>query len=254
MKPLIICALLLSFLLPAEAHASGKSYKDSDWSVSMIDNCGFPVAKGENASVTWVRLEGEKKLRFTLREGERGKCPSDNKARHRAPYWERAELRQNPKMRVGTIQQISFEAIFVEGFQGDRETFFQIHAWNEGCAASPLVMMKSLRGRLGVWALHKVSGDGLGRGGGKHKDVQKRSVAMASLYGKKSRFVIELDTTTMPGRLSVFLNDQPIVSNASVSFAPCAAPHVKMGIYRPGGKGSGTSTIILDKLKVVRSK
>ncbi len=246
----LIFTLLIFLLMPSESMASGKRFKDRDWTVATIDNCGFPAPTGPNQSVSWVKLNEERMLQFTLREGERGKCPTDNKARNRAPYWERAEVRQDSKMKLGKVQKITFDAVFVEGFVGDRETFFQIHSWNNGCPAYPLVMMKSLNGRLAVLALHKVSGNGLGDGRGQHREVQSTSLRIKSIYYQKLHFVLTMDTTSSPGRLSVTMNGQTIVNNAATDFAPCAAPHVKLGVYRPGGKSSGTSTVLFDKLTV----
>ena len=37
----------------------------------------------------------------------------------------------------------------------------------------------------------------------------------------------------------------PVVE-LNVDFAPCATPHMKLGIYRPGESGHGRSTLLLD--------
>jgi hypothetical protein len=251
----LICALIVGLVCSTQAGASGKTYRDRDWNVKTIDNCGFPRTGGKDASASWVRVDGEKKLKFTLHAGDKGECSTDQKARHRAPYWERAEVRQDPKMKPGKLQKISFEATFLEGFTGDRETFFQIHAWDKGCPAYPLVMMKSQKGRLVVWSLHKVSGSGTeGSGRGQHREVQSSRVSIPALYGTPQQFEMDLDTRTSPGRLTVRMNGKTIVSNASTQFAPCARPHIKFGIYRPGGAGSGTSSVLIDKVQMSAAK
>ena len=140
----------------------------------------------------------------------------------------------------------------MEGFSGVREAFFQIHAWDRGCTAYPLVMMQFDKGRLIVDALHKVSGNGLGSNAGQLRQVQTNSPRVSSLYGQPLSFNVELDTRTSPGKVSMSVNNKKIVDKASMSFAPCASPHIKMGVYRPGGKGSGTSRVLLDKVSLQR--
>ncbi|WP_298680411.1 heparin lyase I family protein [uncultured Lentibacter sp.] len=254
----MIWKALMSFTamlaLSTQLQASNETFRDRDWNVRAVDNCGFPNTSRKDPSVSWVRINGDKKLKFTLRQGEKGKCSTDQKPRHRAPYWERAEVRQDPKMRLGSISMISFEATFLEGFTGDRETFFQIHSWDNGCSAYPLAMMKSQKGRLVVWSLHKVSGDGTGAGAGQHREVQAQSVRIPQLYGKPIKFELDLDTRTSPGKLSVRMNGRTIVSDAATSFAPCARPHMKFGVYRPGGAGSSTSTVLIDDVVVKKGK
>ena len=50
------------------------------------------MPKGD--SVRWV-MEGENKfIRFQLRDKDKGLCGYDRRARHGAPYWERAEVKQ----------------------------------------------------------------------------------------------------------------------------------------------------------------
>ena len=245
-----VFCLFVAFCLPTFAAASGKSFKDRDWNVRMIDNCGFPMRSGPDQSVNWVNVEGERKLAFVLRPGERGSCPTDDQARNRAPYWERAEVRQDPKMKLGQRYKISFEVTFLQGFTGDRETFFQIHSWDNGCPAYPLIMMKSIGGRMVIWGLHKVSGDGLGDRRGQHREIQTVSQRIPPLYGKPSQFTLDLDTRTNPAKVSVWMNGEVMVSQASVQYSPCAAPTIKFGIYRPGGAGSPTSAALFDKIQL----
>ena len=71
----------------------------------------------------WVS-ENRRFVRFTLSDKDKGGCVTDKVARHRAPYWERAELKQDGTLRKNTSFSIDATLRFVEGFSGDRETFF----------------------------------------------------------------------------------------------------------------------------------
>lgn len=246
-----LLAVSLHTLTSTGAHASGKKYKDKDWNEAAYDNCGLPVSSGSNSSAQWVRANGDRKMRMTLRQGQVGKCPTDAKARNQAPYWERAELKQVGHLPVGSRHRIAFEAIFLEGFKGKWETFFQLHGWNGNCHAYPPLMMMFDNQRLTIWALRGVSGDGRsGKNRGSHRNVVQRGVSISSLTGKPSQFEIDFDTSSRPGRLSVSLNGQNVVKNASIDFAKCAKPHFKFGVYRPGGKGSKTSAVLIDDIRV----
>jgi hypothetical protein len=255
MKFVFMMTGLLMALASAPAEAAGKSYKGKGWNVSAYDNCGLPVTRGDSKSISWVKTDAGRKLRVVLNPGDVGKCSTDNQARHRAPYWERAELHQKGELKPGRVHKLSAEFTLLRGFTGDRETFFQIHGWNGSCHAYPPMMMMFDRGSLRVWALRGVSGSGIkGSGRGQHKPVQQRSISTASLIGKPQALEVVFDNRSTPGKLSVSLNGQPVVSQARVDFAPCAKPHFKMGIYRPGGKGSKTSEILFDKVMVHSSK
>ncbi len=106
-----------------------------------------------------VRVSNDRKLAFTLHEGQTGGCSTDNMSRHGAPFWERAEYRQDGYLKLGRAYEISFSVIFQEGFSGKDETFFQIHGWNGECKAKPPLMVHMDKGRLKVWALRGVSAD-----------------------------------------------------------------------------------------------
>lgn len=249
----VFCIFVVAFVFvlvsPSSSFAKGKTYRDKDWNVAAFDNCGLPATRGDNRSVTKVKTDGDRKVRISLREGEVGKCSTDAKPRNNAPFWERAELRQDGYLKLGKVHRLNFEAIFQEGFTGRRETFFQIHGWNGTCHAYPPLMMMFDNKKLTVWALRGVSGDGIsGRNRGSAKDVVNGHISIGSLLGKPALFAIEFDTRSRPGRLSVSLNGKTVVRNASIEFARCAKPYFKFGVYRPGGSGSKTSTVLFDDI------
>jgi hypothetical protein len=244
-KIVALSCALLSFAAPS--FAGGTAYKDTDWNTTFIDNCGLH----RDASIRNIKVGGDKKLRVTLQDGDIGKCSTDNQARHRAPYWERAEVSQQSSLRTGQSYRISTEITFVEGFTGERETFFQIHGWASDCRqAYPPVMMKFKRGQLAVETLRGVSAFSSGR----HRNALKKKVSVKSLYGKPVQMLVDFDLTSKPARLSVSLAGRKVITDAPVDYAACAIPHVKFGIYRPGGKGSGTSAVLFDDVRVIPAR
>lgn len=239
----VLCTFFAGVSTPA--FAQGASYSDQDWNATFIDNCGLPAP----SSVTPITVEGDQKLQVTLAPGDKGKCSSDNRTRHRAPFWERAELAQEGRMALGGQYRISAELRFVQGFSGEREAFMQIHGYAQGCKkAYPPLMLKFDQGTLKVETLRGVSLISSGR----HRNVLKQQISVRDLYGRPLALALDFDTRKHPGRLSVSLNGARVVSDVKVDFAPCAEPHVKIGVYRPGGKGSGISQVVFDDLKVER--
>ena len=117
---------------------SAKAANDKDWNVNFYDNCGMP----KYDSMRWIEEGGNKFIRFQLRDKDYGQCSTDRAARHGAPYWERAELKQNSKLSPNTKYQVRFKVRFVQGFK-NLTTFFQIHAHNSPCWAYPPIMLKS---------------------------------------------------------------------------------------------------------------
>lgn len=234
-------------LHPDSSAADRTRYKDKDWNESFVESCGLHRPN----SIQRVTLEGDQKLQVTLQRGDIGQCSTDNKARHRAPFWERAEVSQSNSFRTGHRYRISAEVTFLQGFTGDRETFFQIHGWATDCTkAYPPVMMKFRNGKLAIETLRGASASHPGN----HRNALRKKILVTSLYGKPLTLALEFDTRTQPGKLSVSLSGSELISDAPVSFAPCAIPHIKFGIYRPGGQGSQTSQVLFDDLQVTKTK
>jgi len=102
----------------------GDTFKDKDWNTRFLSNCPLP----HRDSIRWIDDSS-----FTLSDKDKGGCPTDKIARHSAPYWERAELRQDGFLKKGEPYSIDTTLRFVEGFDGRRETFFQVHAYNKNC-------------------------------------------------------------------------------------------------------------------------
>ena len=248
---LISISLTVFAWTPALAQSS---FKDRDWSTSAFANCKLPTSVNREKPVSWVGVNGDRKLLFQLQPGQVGRCSTDNRARHGAAFWERAELRQKGYLKLGKVNKISFEATFLEGFLGERETFFQIHGWNDGCPAYPPLMLSFDKGRLRVNALTGVKPNAgqvwLSKDQGQHRAVQERSFKVQSLYGRPQRFEVVFDASgSRSGLLTVNVNGQTLVDGARIEYAPCAKPHIKFGIYRPG-KGTSASRLLFDDLSI----
>ncbi len=228
------------------------TYQDRDWSLEMIDNCGMPDSPRNAPALSWVRHEGERMLRFDLQPGSIGRCSSDDRPRNGTPFAERAELRQNPRMPLGQLVQLSFTVVFREGFVGEQETFFQIHGTGDGCKPSPLVMFKFANGLMKVDALDQVQGTGTGpkENRGYHRDVLASQIRVSDLYDQPQQFEVTLDTRGPEGSVAVALNGEVIVPSAHLEYAPCATPTAKIGIYRRAETSASRSVALYDKVRL----
>ena len=113
-------------------------FTSHSFAVSFEKNCKVP--KG---SIKTIKIDGEKYIQFTLKDKDKGGCSTDIKSRHGAPYWERAELAQRNTLSKKKIHEISFKVKITEGFRGERETFFQIHNYNQSSRkVYPSIMLK----------------------------------------------------------------------------------------------------------------
>ena len=128
----ISLAIIVSYFAIASAHAGGigdNSYKDNDWGVAMY-NWNNDYLHGQN--IQWINSNGDKALQFTLEGGKPGLRDDDRPHPRGAKFRERNELFSDFFDRSDHI--IAFKFNMVEGFNGRRETFFQIHTWNDYCA------------------------------------------------------------------------------------------------------------------------
>lgn len=247
-----ICFFGLALMLATSVNA--QTFKDKDWSTAAYANCGLPKKVGSQKAIGWTKVGSDRKLAFILSPGQVGTCSTDNRARHGAPYWERAEVKQKSLLSMGRLSRISFEATFLEGFVGRDEAFFQIHGWADKCPAYPPFMFKMDGGRLKIDVLRGVKGTAgqtwISSDQGSHRALRIPSVKVSSLYGKPQVFEVSFDTRRgSPGALSVSMNGKVLVSQAAVEFAPCAKPHFKIGIYRPG-QGRARSALLIDDVKL----
>jgi hypothetical protein len=249
MNRLLILPVLLLTLSACETGEGGHvfeasfgrtQYSDDDWNLTFYDNCGMP--KGD--SVRWIEEENNKFIRFQLGDKDYGRCSSDGKRRSRAPYWERAELKQSSTLASNTKYELTFKIRFVEGFSGNRETFWQMHAYETFFQAKPPIMIKISEGNL-IFAAQRV--------GGGH-DVYYSDIKIGDLIGKWNNVKMKFDTSEN-AEVSLFLNDKEVFLNLPFWVEACGTPHFKFGIYRPGNEnGIKLSIIDFDKINVKNIK
>ena len=204
------------------------SYKGRDWNVEFYDNCGLP----EYSSVDWVDEGGERFLRFILKDGQVGGCRSDNRARSRAPWWERAEVKQTTGLERDHSYSLAFRVRFVKGFDNDREGFLQVHQSVKGCRTGSLVIVRFSNGML-VGSFPPV----------RIEDYRGRWVDVRFDFNPSSHF-------------DLYFDGQMVIQGQGTRRETRAAclPHLKIGIYRPGNDrqpGNSTSIMDIDKLRLV---
>ena len=258
MKRIIVIFFLNFFLLNSNySYSKGLYYKDKDWNIYFYDNCGFPSNKKNNKNLSWIKEKNNKFLRFQLSDKQIGKCSSDNKIRNRAPYWERAELKQKGIFKKNTSYEIRFKVRLIEGFQNDYEYFFQIHGYKSMKCNSPLLFIqtkgrnKHLRLLLRRYPLDRnESVSNLIKKGSfvKYKlgTNSSRRIFVKDILNKwvDIKFLIHFKQTN--GILDMYFNGEKVIENQSFDMLKCQTPHIKFGIYRPGNDQSKNFTSIID--------
>ena len=222
-------------------NATGSNFKDDDWNETFYDNAGLPSAN----SIKWIEENGNNFLRFTLKDKDKGIWSGDRTPRHRAPYWERAELKQRAYLSKNSNYEINFKVRFLEGFNGSRESFFQIHQWTENCQTSPTMMLKIHKRILTLSAKktsHKLTNYYAGR--------SRKDSKIEDLLGKWNS--LKIIYSAIENKVTVSLNESLIFEN--IEFVPdaCGIPHIKFGIYRPGNEDypNNTSVVDFDKFEI----
>jgi len=204
------------------------TYNDRDWNVMFYENCALP----EYSSTQWVEEGGERFLRFTLKNGQVGGCRSDNRARARAPWWERAEVKQTNGLEPDRDYSLTFRIRFVNGFDNDREGFIQLHQSVEGCRTGALIIVRFSNGFL------------LG------------SMSLALIKDSRGRWLDARFDFNPSSHFSLYLDGKKMIENQGTrreAQAQCLL-HLKIRIYRPGDElatGGRESVMDIDKLKLV---
>ena len=212
------------------------TYQDKDWNLEFYDNCGLP----ESSSVRWVTEGNETFLRFTLKNKQVGGCSSDGVARHGAPYWERAEIKQATTLIKDADYTLTFRVRFVKGFTYEREDFFQMHQSVKGCRVGPPMMFKFTNGILRT----KV--------GYRHL---KRLYLINEFMGKW--IDVKLEVNFRDSYYNLYFDEEMLIEKGEFAVESCGEPHFKFGIYRPGDEGATgerISILDVDKIRLVEMK
>ena len=215
-------------------------YTDKDWNLDFYSNCGMPKSN----SVKWIKGKNNNFIRFQLENKNYGKCSTDKKPRHGAPYWERAELKQKTILSRNKQYQLSFNIRFVEGFLMLEETFFQMHSYSSLCNTGPPLMLKISNEKLIIQTRRRNSSA--------HFKAYTK-IKLSDLIGKWNSFRIILDLSQKPA-LSLNLNGKQILSNRIFGIKKCGALHFKFGIYRPGNLLKKNLRSVVDFDKIILKK
>ncbi len=250
-KRLALCIATVS----AATDAPAQTFQDDDWNTALFANCALPKhvsseTGAQSQSVLWAQSGDDRKLMFQVLPGDVGGCSSDSTPRDGAPFWERAELRQTGTLAQDRKHEIQFEASFIRGFIGKRETFFQIHGWSKACPSQPLMMMQFDWRQLTIRTLAANPDTRTGVSYRLQHALEDRP-GIEDLNQSSNRFRVLLDPTGPVTRVSVWMNGRVLLRKHPVDHSPCAELHTKFGIYRPGQQNPGASELLLDDVLVV---
>ena len=218
------------------------NYRLSDWNESFYANARLP----SKDSITTVTDKENTFLRIILKNLDKGWSKSDRKQRHGAPYWERAELKQRMSFDKNNSYEIEFFVRFISGFEGNRETFFQIHQYNNQCSYGPIGMLKFSESYLQY--------DTRLRAYSEKMAWFKSNLKINKLLNKWVNFKIIADMKNKV--VNIYVDKKLIFKNINFQYPSCSTPHIKFGIYRPGNKQLPLKTSIVDfnKLQIKETK
>ena len=198
---------------------------------SFSTTCAMPKGSYQRSGSTYD---------FTLKNGDVGGCPTDGKARHGAPYWERAELR-SANLRSGRTYDITFEVNFdPKTSSSSRTSFFQIHTYNNACKeCAPALMLRVHGGRV----IASVFGKGA-------RSVEKSlGVGRSGISGRWAKFrVLATTNTGQMNKVEVWIDGKKRLTSQSMYIAPKGRPYLKIGLYRPGNR----SGLPVDRMSIRR--
>lgn len=220
----------------------GDSFKDDDWNTRFTSNC--PLPQGD--SIQWMTESDQRFMRFSLSDGDKGGCITDKTARHSAPYWERAELKQVGKLKKNKSYVIDARLRFVEGFNGHRENFFQIHAYNNSCKqAYPPITIKfdNTYSDSAVLTLNTLTKN-------KRHSSYRSDLRIDDVLGKWINIAIKLNMANKRS-VTVSVDGKTLFTDLPFWIDSCGIPHIKFGIYRPGDlSGNAKSIVDYDSISV----
>lgn len=260
----ISLAIIVSYFAIASAYAGGigdNSYKDNDWGIAMY-NWDNDYLHGQN--IQWVNSNGDKALQFTLEGGKPGIADDDRPTRKGSLFRERNELHSDYFTRDDHI--VKFKVNLVKGFNERKETFFQVHTWNNHCAmiqgqlsVFPTLLLQVHKGKIS--AVTK-SRKGVGRGAytrtwlplnknklmGNWNDI---TITTSQAYEDYMQYTIKSQSLGIDFKLP------------AAYISPCGKQYIKVGVYRPSWsrkingqittKGvNQTSIVQFDDINIIR--
>lgn len=230
-------AVIISCFAIASAHAGGigdNSYTDSDWNTSMY-NWDNDYLHGQD--IEWVSYNGDKAIQFTLVGGNPGIADDYRPTNKGALFRERNELHSRYFNRDNHI--INFTFSLLEGFSGRKETFFQIHSYNENCAVQPTLLLQVHKGMI-IARTKAHAGQG--------KGSYNTTILTHQVMGEWSDVQIKThkaDKDYM--QYTITSKNLGIDLQLPASYiAPCGRQYIKFGIYRPSFLWKTAGKIITD--------
>ena len=230
----ISLAVIVSYFAIASAHAGGigdNGFKDTDWGVPMY-NWDNDYKHGQD--IKWVKYNGDQALQFTLEGGKPGIADDDRPTERGALFRERNELHSDYFNRDDHI--INFKFKMIQGFNGRKETFFQIHSYNSYCAmiqgkfnVHPTLMLQAHKGRIGVVTKSR-------------KENDRRSWTRTWLPLHKKELINNWNDITITTSSAYDDYMQYTIKSESLGIdyklpasyiSPCGKQYIKFGVYRP---------------------
>ncbi len=239
MKYLAIAGILCALLAPPNS-GSAQSFKDNDWNWRAEAKCGFP----QRDSVRWMQQGNRKFLRVQVRDGDIGKCSTDNDKAHgqkfKKPWSERAEVRGPAFKQEGTYK-VNFDVRFVQGFDQNRTstTFFQI----KDCPDSRVPVMAMLGGSNKGNGGPAKFGFSLAAGSEGKKWISRNlSPDPVDNRWRNVEIIFENYGTQS---LTVSVDDKAWLPRTKFqNIFYCGRPTLDLGIYRAGDPGNNAHSII----------
>lgn len=250
LRKTLLALLVMASAASLASLADASPQTDTDWNWSGEPNCEHP----RSDSAQWM-LQGERQfVRFQLRDGDIGGCPTDNDATHSdafdKPYSERAEWTGDAFTERDATYHISFDVRFVQGFEQDQlsATFLQI----KDCPNSRVPVQVKLGGWKKATGGRAKMAFSLGpqSDGGEYfsqflsrDPVDNRWHRIDAFFstGNTHSFELQLDGSTILPRTEF------------PDFFECGRPRLHIGIYRSGDlAGNAHSIVDYDNLQIIQ--
>ena len=258
-KLLIIFFTILFSTNSSVVYSKGEKYIDSDWNMIFYDQCGFPSTEGKKQNVKWVEKDEEKFLRFSLYNGQVGKCSADHKKRIKGePYLERANIQQWSKLNKNSQYEINFRFRIVEGFKSRKEKIFIINSKGSNnfnkCSKTPLFLQFSGRKNPKGLKLRLLD---LSNNKKPHKNYKLEykgsKIQVPKLINKWTNLKFLINFNQNDAILDLFFNEEKIISGLKFD-VPCNNIRMSIGLERHGNSEKKHALSVIDYDKFIVNK
>ena len=193
-------------------------------------------------SIQVLSQGGEPFIRVALRHGDAGGAPTDTDTTHTAIFGfrERAEIRTEAELQPNSIYRISFQVRFVDGFEGDDTTVWQVHSGRK----PPLLMYFRDFGRTHLQAALmqgclSTCGHNDQPEYQRHKTIYPRS----TMFGQWHQVQIDMNTSNR-GSMTILVNGRALARNAPTVFPSRHRTYLKLGIYRSADASRPETSVV----------